>query len=532
MDLVTATRSDINAGLRQPGTSLGNNQFTFSVAGAASTWPGYDAGSEPFTGYSTFDATQAANFVKAIATWDEVIAQNFTRVADNASSRGEVRVAFTDISDPGTAAYAYQGEPQAPGGTVGDVWIDNETTSATMAPGTYDFEVLIHEIGHTLGLKHPFEGQPLPAGYDDALFTVMSYTHNATLVTVTLDGNSFSSDFDTVSAVTPMVLDIAAAQAIYGSDTTTRTGNSTYTFTQGQAQVQTIWDAGGKDTIDVSNFTRACNIDLRAGAYSDIGVWTLDDQARSFKPVQQSGESDISFQNRLSVYQQFVDWVNTDVQASVQQNGITPFEFRSNVAIALGVTIENATGGSAADRISGNAVANVLSGGGGADVLSGLGGNDTLTGGDGSDTLNGGDGNDTLLGGDSADKLNGGAGLDMLRGGKGRDTLTGVAGADNFVFATGESNKLHTSADRITDFSHAQGDHIDLSRIDAKTAVTGDQAFSFIGTAAFSKVAGQLHAVADGGNTYIEGDVNGDGLADFAIRLDGAVTLVAADFVL
>ncbi|WP_225008576.1 M10 family metallopeptidase C-terminal domain-containing protein [Novosphingobium percolationis] len=514
MDLVSATRAEINAGLRAPGASLGANQLTFSVAVADSSWAGYDAGSEPFTGYSAFDATQAANFIKAIAAWDEVIKANFTQVVDDGQTSGEVRVAFTDITDPGTAGYAYQGGPQAPGSEVGDIWIDNESTGASMAPGTYDFEVLIHEIGHTLGLKHPFEGTPLPTGYDDAQFTVMSYTHNATLVTVTLEGNSVSSNFETVSAVTPMVLDIAAAQAIYGVDTTTRASATTYTFTQGQAQVQTIWDAGGKDTIDVSNFTRACNIDLRAGAYSDIGVWTLDDQVRSFKPVRQPGESDFSFQNRMSTYQFFVDFVNTDVRDSIQQNGITPFEFRSNLAIALGVTIENATGGAAADTISGNAVANVLTGGAGADALSGLGGNDTLSGGTG------------------GDKLSGGAGNDTLRGGTGRDVLTGGSGVDSFVFASGESSRTHASSDRITDFSHAQGDRIDLSRIDASSMTTGNQAFAFIGNAAFDKVAGQLHVITDGGNTYVEGDTNGDGLADFAIRLDGAVSLMAGDFVL
>lgn len=516
MDLVTVTRAQISAGLREPEAALGTEQLTWSVPGADSTWPGadYPADSEPFTGYATFNATQAANFAKAIAAWDEVVAANFTRVADDAGSRGEVRAAFTTISEDGVAGYAYQGSPQTPGSSVGDIWIDAESIGASMDKGTYDFEVLIHEIGHTLGLKHPFEGTPLPAGYDDAQFTVMSYTHNATLVTVTLVNNSFGASFGTVSAVTPMVLDIAAAQAIYGADTTTRAGATTYTFTQGLAQVQTIWDAGGKDTIDVSNFTRACNIDLRAGAYSDIGVWTLDNQVKSFKPVRQPGESDFSFQNRVSVYQQFVDFVNTDVKDSIQQNGITPFEFRSNLAIALGVTIENATGGSAADTISGNAVANVLTGGAGADTLSGLGGNDTLNGGTG------------------GDRLSGGAGNDGLRGGTGRDVLTGGSGADRFVFSTGESSRTHGSSDRVTDFSHAQGDHIDLSRIDANSKVAGNQAFAFLGTAAFDKVAGQLHVVTDSGNTYVEGDTNGDGLADFAIRLDGAITLVAGDFVL
>ncbi|WP_318248070.1 M10 family metallopeptidase C-terminal domain-containing protein [Novosphingobium huizhouense] len=516
MQLITATTAQISAGLREAGISLGASQRTWSVPGAGSTWPGddYPAGSEPFTGYATFNATQAANFGKAIAAWDEVVAANFTQVADNASSRGEIRVAFTTIADAGVAGYAYQGFPGAPGSSTGDIWIDDESKAATMAPGSYDFEVLIHEIGHTLGLKHPFEGTPLPQGLDDALYTVMSYNHFAQAVTVTLADGAFSTDFAIVSAVTPMVLDIAAAQAIYGKDTTTRKGDTVYSFVQGQAQVETIWDAGGTDTFDCSAFTRRCNIDLRAGAYSDIGVLTIADQVAAQKPVQQAGESDFAYAQRLDVWHQFADWVDTSVLPVIRQSGITAFEFKDNVAIALDVTIENAIGGSGNDQIGGNGAANVLSGGAGADTLSGLAGNDTLNGGSG------------------ADKLIGGGGDDTLRGGSGRDVLTGGTGADRFVFAGGETGKLHTGADRITDFAHAQGDRIDLSAIDANATLAGNQAFAFIGAGAFGKVAGQLHAVLDGGNTYVEGDVNGDGLADFAIRLDGAVTLLGSDFVL
>jgi len=85
---------------------------------------------------------------------------------------------------------------------------------------------------------------------------------------------------------------------------------------------------------------------------------------------------------------------------------------------------------------------------------------------------------------------------------------------------------------RITDFSHAQGDKIDLSAIDANTGAAGDQAFSFIGTDAYTGVAGQLRYVVGGGITTIAGDINGDGTSDFHIQLTGAIGLVAADFVL
>lgn len=168
---------------------------------------------------------------------------------------------------------------------------------------------------------------------------------------------------------------------------------------------------------------------------------------------------------------------------------------------------------------------------GGNDILLGGHRGDKLDGGTGDDVLRGNGGPDTLWGGDGNDKLWGGAGNDTLIGGAGRDILHGGMGADRFVFGEGDSSADRGLADRIADFSHAQGDRIDLSAIDANTTLAGDQAFSFIGNAAFT-AAGQLHAILVNGNTYVEGDVNGDHIADFAIRLDGAVNLAALDFVL
>ena len=100
------------------------------------------------------------------------------------------------------------------------------------------------------------------------------------------------------------------------------------------------------------------------------------------------------------------------------------------------------------------------------------------------------------------------------------------------MFTAASHSAVGANADRITDFSHAQGDRIDLSAIDASTGVAGDQAFSFIGSGVYTGVAGQLrHAVA-GGVTTIAGDINGDGTSDFHIQLTGAIGLVAADFML
>jgi Ca2+-binding RTX toxin-like protein len=140
--------------------------------------------------------------------------------------------------------------------------------------------------------------------------------------------------------------------------------------------------------------------------------------------------------------------------------------------------------------------------------------------------------NDILTGNDAADKLNGLAGNDTLIGGLGKDTLTGGVGSDLFKFISlNDSSPLPKQVDTITDFNHAQGDKIDLSDIDAKTEVEGDQAFTYIGTIAFSTDAtGQLRLDPKTGILY--GSTNADVAPEFAILLSGIKNLVPEDFVL
>ncbi len=88
------------------------------------------------------------------------------------------------------------------------------------------------------------------------------------------------------------------------------------------------------------------------------------------------------------------------------------------------------------------------------------------------------------------------------------------------------------TSDRITDFSRVQGDRISLALVDANTNSAVDDAFTFIGTSAFGGQAGQLRYEQIAGNTYAQGDTDGDGMADFWIRLDGTKALAAGDFIL
>ena len=170
------------------------------------------------------------------------------------------------------------------------------------------------------------------------------------------------------------------------------------------------------------------------------------------------------------------------------------------------------------------------------------GGNDTVSAGDGNDLVKGGDGNDTILGQAGNDKLfgengndtlHGGAGNDTIDGGKGRDTLFGGTGKDQFVFRKlSDSTPSTKGMDTIGDFSRAERDKINLKAIDADVTKAGNQSFVFIGENKFSKKAGELKLLKKGGATYVQGDVDGDGKADFVIKLTGAIDLQAGDFVL
>jgi len=168
----------------------------------------------------------------------------------------------------------------------------------------------------------------------------------------------------------------------------------------------------------------------------------------------------------------------------------------SNHSFAMGADVDNVT-------LSGNKNL-VVTGNGGANVITGNAGRNTL---------------------------DGGAGNDRLIGGAGRDVLTGGAGTDKFIFRDGDfGGNTASTADRITDFSHGSRDLISLIGVDANANTVGDDAFSWIGTSAFHHVAGELRFAQAGGNTFVQGDTNGDGLSDFWIRLDGLVNLQASDF--
>jgi Ca2+-binding RTX toxin-like protein len=237
-------------------------------------------------------------------------------------------------------------------------------------------------------------------------------------------------------------------------------------------------------------------------------------------------------------------------------------------------SIDGLVGSAYADTLVGTSGRNVLRGEGGADGLVGAEGNDRLEGGGGNDYLEGGFGDDELRGGDGvdtasffnsgsgvvadlaagtasggafvgsdrlsgvenlfgtalADRLAGNEAANVLTGSYGADVLTGRGGADRFVFNSKDDSDPK-APDRITDFSRAQRDRIDLREIDANEQVDGNQAFQFIGQAPFSGV-GQVRFYQQNGDTVIEAKTTDAFGAEPVIVLDPLVSLQDTDFLL
>jgi serralysin len=369
-------------------SSLASAELKFSAGNAYTdavlddfTWTGVTGQAAritySFDNATFFDGTSQTAARDALQAWSNVANLTFTAQSNNA----QISFAKTTFADPSQGGVAFT---SFIGNTIQDVDIQISTREPTLQRGDFGYTIVLHEVGHALGLKHPGnygagDAAPFLSSVDDHFrSTVMSYNEDVLV--------NYSNP-----PTTPMLYDIAAMQFLYGANMAYQVGNSLYQLT-GTTNAQTLWDAGGVDMVS-------------AAAYSGGGGVRID-----------LGEG----LDQYSRVGQTYSWA------------------------AFGANLENGEGSSGNDVVEGNGLFNTLFGRGGTDTVSGEDGNDTLTGGvgtfdpnDAGDELYGGRGDDVIYGNSGSDIIYGGRGVfdpedgnDSIYGGKGADSIYGNAGND------------------------------------------------------------------------------------------------------
>ena len=300
------------------------------------------------TNFGTFSEVQRVGTRAVLNLIDSVAGLTFTETTNAADAT--LRLA---LSDQPATAYAYL---PGSGNASGDSFYrKTDGTYDNPVRGNYAWVTLLHEIGHNLGLKHGHETGnfgALTADRDSMEFSVMTYR---SFIGGDAAGGYTNQAFS--FAQTLMMYDIAALQTLYGADYGTNSGDSVYRWSASTGEMSingvgqgapgenriflTVWDGGGNDTYDFSNYTTALAISLQPGGWSKLS----DAQIAELGPGQLA---------RANVF-----------------NALT---FQGNNASL----IENAIGGSGNDVLIGNVANNRLTGGAGNDNLDGLEGVDTM----------------------------------------------------------------------------------------------------------------------------------------------------------
>ena len=283
-----------------------------------------------------FSSAQADDIRQAFKEISKFVNITFVEIEEDGSSAGTIRLAMNTITDEagnyreGIAATA---DPPSEEPRGGDVFFNKQFNSGNFSTGLVqnsetgvgDVTVLYHEIFHALGMEHPVDNKEtlFQESKNSREYTVMADEFSSENgADFNLNGNNYKV------ASTPMVYDIAPLQYLYGANMSHNASDTTYSYKPDTPFIEAIWDAGGTDTLDFSNFSKANTISLVDGEYSTIGF--------------------------------DVDWSMTD-----------------NLGIAFDAIIEDAIGGSGDDTIKGNDSSNSIEGGPGNDVIDGGKGNDT-----------------------------------------------------------------------------------------------------------------------------------------------------------
>ncbi len=365
-------------------------------------------GSWTYSNWSSFSSAEKDAVRSALAEYAEILNVRFVEVTGQADP--DINFGHAELG-PGLGGISFFNYSYFVNG-LGQV-----TSKSIDASVVYDDDqnlltnrnLILHEIGHALTLKHPGNydaaggttpGPFLPLLEDNSRYTVMSYNANP-------DNSAFSDH--------PMLYDIAALQYRFGANMTTRTGDDVYTGPNGL--VQTIWDAGGVDTISGAARTTPLSIDLREGTFSSLGALnnlsiaygvlienavggsagdTLrGNDANNIFTGNGGGDAiDGGLGDDMAAYDNSSSGVSVDLQANTATGGDAVGDTLTNV--------EGLSGSALNDQLFGDANANRLFGNGGADFIQGRGGADNIQGGDGDDWLDGGTGGDTINGGNGA----------------------------------------------------------------------------------------------------------------------------------
>jgi len=337
--------SEINALLS--GKHWESSKISYSFPEVNSTWstnlsagygPSYSNNEPWHSDFQPLQDTDRTHFISALQQWENVANIDYVEIKETSNSVGDIRAAYTG-NETLVRVQAWSYEP-ANAAYAGDIWFNNNGSSSTeyWRPGSYEFMTVVHELGHAVGLKHPFESSGisttrLPTSLDSRSYTIMSYSAQP----------GAKDTYFSYEPTSLMMLDIAAIQHIYGANYEYNSGNDIYQYSDETPYHQTIWDGGGTDAIQYDGNLESI-LDLRQEHGSRIGQAVYIEGATS--QVQQTAE---------------------------------------NIWIARGVDIENASGGKNNDQLIGNKLGNYLQGHAGDDNITGGGGNDTINGGAGLD---------------------------------------------------------------------------------------------------------------------------------------------------